>query len=150
MKMTKTFALAALMAGSLLAGTTLQAQDAPPHPTPPNAPGGPGGPGGPGMRGRPNFDQIAKQLDLTDDQKPKVKAVLDEQQQKMNDLRKDTATAPEDKRAKAKEIRDSATAKLKEILTPEQFAKWQKMGPARQRPAGAGGPPPADAPKPPQ
>jgi hypothetical protein len=87
------------------------------------------------MRQRPNFDTIAKQLELTDDQKPKVKAVFDEMQQKQKDLRADTSVAQADKRAKAKEIRDAATAKLKDILTADQFAKWEKMGPGqRQRP----------------
>ncbi len=119
MKLNKTIALVALVAGSLLAGATLQAQDAPT-----NKP--PGGPGGPGMRGRPNLDQMAKDLNLTDDQKTKVKAVLDEQQTKMKALREDTSVAQEDKRAKAKEIRDASQAKLKEILTPEQFAQWQE------------------------
>jgi Spy/CpxP family protein refolding chaperone len=129
MKLNKTFALAALVAGSLFAGSVaLQAQDN--TNTPPA-----GAPPGGGMRARPNFDTIAKQLELTDDQKPKVKAIFDDMQQKQRDLRADTSVAPEDKRAKAKEIRDAATAKLKDILTPEQFAKWQKMGPGmRQRP----------------
>jgi len=127
--MTKTLALAALVAGSLLAGNTaLQAQDNTNTP-PASAP-----PGSPGMRGRAmNFDAIAKQLDLTDDQKPKVKPIVEDMLQKMKDLHADTSVAQTDKRAKAKEIRDAATAQLKDILTAEQFAKWEKMGPG-QRP----------------
>jgi hypothetical protein len=61
---------------------------------------------------------------------------LDDQQQKMRDLRQDTSVAQADKRAKAKEIREATTAKLKDILTADQFAKWQKVG-QRQRPAAA-------------
>ena len=139
MKLNKTLALAALVVGSLFAGSTLSAQDS--NNTPPA--GAP--PGGPGQRGRPNFEQIAKQLELTDDQKPKVKAVLDEQQQKIADLRKDTSLAPEDRRAKVKEIRDASTAKLKDILTAEQLAKCQKLGSGNRRPPGGSGatPPPA-------
>jgi Spy/CpxP family protein refolding chaperone len=129
MKLNKTLMIATLAVGSLFAsGLPSQAQDntnTPPANTPP--------PGG--MRQRPNFDTIAKQLELTDDQKPKVKAVFDEMQQKQKDLRADTSVAQADKRAKAKEIRDAATAKLKDILTADQFAKWEKMGPGqRQRP----------------
>ncbi len=63
------------------------------------------------MRGRPNFEAISKQLELTDDQKPKVKAVMDDMQQKSRDLRQDTSLSQEDRRAKMKEIRDGATAK---------------------------------------
>ena len=137
MKLKKTLALAALVAGSLIAGSSaLQAQDN--TNTPPA-----GAPPGGGMRGRPNFEMISKQLDLTDDQKPKVKTVLEDMQKQMGDLRKDTSMAQEDRRAKMKEIHDGASAKLKDILTPEQFAKWEKMG-QRQRPPMA---PPATPPQ---
>jgi protein CpxP len=135
MKLNKTFALAALVAGSLFAGSVaLQAQDNTNTPPPAAAPPG-------GMRARPTFDSIAKTLALTDDQKPKFKAIYDDLMQKQRDLRTDTTVAQADKRAKAKELRDAATAKLKDILTPEQLAKWTKMAPGqRQRPA-----PPASA-----
>lgn len=135
MKMTKTIALVALVAGSLLAGTALQAQDAPKE----KPPGAQGGLGGPGMRGRPNADQIAKDLSLTDAQKTKLKAALEEQQAKMKALRADTSLTQEEKKVKAKELREANQAKMKEILTPEQLEKWQKM----QRSRGPGGKPAA-------
>ena len=121
--------IATLAVGSLFAsGIPSQAQENT------NAPVAGAPPGG--MRARPNFDTMAKNLELTDAQKPQVKVVYDEMQQKMKDLRADTNVAQADKRAKAKEIRDAATAKLKPILTAEQFAKWEKMGTGqRQRPA---------------
>jgi Spy/CpxP family protein refolding chaperone len=133
MKLTKTLILAALCAGSLFAAdTTLRAQDATTN-TPPA-----GAPAGGGMRGRGlNFDQVSKQLELTDDQKPKVKAVLDDMQQKMRDLRNGadySSLSQDDRRAKMKAIRDDVTTKLKDILTPDQFAKWQKMAPGQRRP----------------
>jgi Spy/CpxP family protein refolding chaperone len=144
MKLNKTLAIIAIAATGLFAGNALQAQDAPKD-KPADAPaGGPGGPGG--MRRPPlSADALAKQLDLTDDQKTKIKPILEEMQKKMADFRKDAASlAPEDRRAKMKEIRDGVTAKLKEILTAEQLAKWEKMGPGNRRPpGGAGGPPPA-------
>jgi len=138
MKLAKIFTLAAVVAGSLLAGMALQAQSST------NAPAA-GGP--PGIR-RPNAEQIAKDLGLSDDQKAKVRAALEEQQKKMKDLRADTSLSQEDKRAKVKELRQSFVEKMKEILTADQFEKWQKT--MQQRPRlGAGGPPPAsdNAPK---
>lgn len=129
MKLTKTLTLAAVVAAGLLAGTALQAQDAPKD-KPPGAQGGPGS-----MHGRPNFDQLAKDLNLTEDQKTKLKAALDEQQTKMKALREDTSVAQADKRAKAKEIREATQAKIKEILTPEQLKKWQEHM-QRNRPPG--------------
>jgi Spy/CpxP family protein refolding chaperone len=145
MKLNKTLMIAALMAGSLFSAGTLLAQDAPKDKPPGDqgSPGGPGGPGGPAVR-RPmlTFEAVSKQLSLTDEQKPKVKPIIDDYIQKMTDMRKDTAMAPADRRTKMKEIRDAATAKLKDILTAEQLATWEKMG-ARRPGAGAGAPPPA-------
>lgn len=120
MKLTKTLAVATLVAASLLAGNAaLQAQDdSAANPAAKKA--------AHGMHGRPNLDQIAKELKLTDDQKAKLKTVLEDQQAKVKELRKDTSLSKEDKRAKAKEIRKDTQAKIKEILTPEQYKKWEK------------------------
>ena len=140
MKLNKTIALAALVAGSLFAGgIALQAQDTPNTPpagTPPAGAPPAGNPPGGAMRGRGlTFDMLAKQLNLTDDQKPKVKPIIENMQKQQRDLRADTSIAQEDKRAKAKEIRDAATHQLKPILTSDQFEKWSRMGPGqRQRP----------------
>jgi len=82
------------------------------------------------MRGRPNLDTIAQQLNLTDDQKPKFKSIMDTQMQKMRGLRQDpdfASLSPEDRRAKVKAIQDETEAQMKDLLTPEQFEKWQKM-----------------------
>jgi Spy/CpxP family protein refolding chaperone len=150
MKVKKMTLIAALAVGSLLVlNPALLAQDSTNTP-PPGAPpaGGPPG-GGPGMRGRgPSLEQLTKDLDLTPDQQPKVKAVLDDQMQKMRDLRQDDSLSQDDKRAKGKTIRDEATAKLKEILTPEQFDKWQKISQRNRRPGGPGGSPPGGNPPP--
>jgi len=130
MKLTKTITLAALVAAGLLAGTALQAQDAPKD-KPAAAPGGPG------QRGGPNMDQIAKELNLSEEQKTKIKAAQEERMQKARALRQDSTLSQEDRKAKMKEIQDDFTAKMKEILTPEQFDKWQKT--MQQRRQGAPG-----------
>ena len=152
MKSTKIMLMAALAAGALFAGgSSLLAQDStntPPAGAPAGAP-----PGG-GMRGRggPTIEQLTKSLDLTDAQKPQVKAAMDEQMQKMNELRKDpdfAGLSREDKMAKMKPVRDGFVAKMKDILTPDQFAKFEKMGPGmRNRPPGGAGAPPAGSPPP--
>jgi Spy/CpxP family protein refolding chaperone len=64
---------------------------------------------------------LTTKLSLTDDQKPKVKAVLDDTAKKMKDL------APEDRQTKGREIRTEETKKMKEILTADQFTKYQEM-----------------------
>ena len=132
MNITKTLMLASVVAAGLMTGQTLQAQDAPKD-KPAGAPGG-----GPAMRG-PNMDQIAKELNLTEDQKTKVKAAQEERMQKARAIRQDSTISQEDRRAKMKEIQDAFTAKMKEILTPDQFEKWQKHAQQRRQQGGPGG-----------
>jgi Spy/CpxP family protein refolding chaperone len=61
---------------------------------------------------------------LTDDQKPKVKAVLEETGKDMQALR----DLPQDeRRPKMQSIREDETKKLKAILTPDQMDKLAKM-----------------------
>jgi periplasmic protein CpxP/Spy len=74
-----------------------------------------------GFSAEQRLERMSTQLNLTDDQKPKVKAVLEDSAKKMKDL------APEDRRTKGKEIRDEETKQLKAILTDEQFKKYEEM-----------------------
>ena len=97
------------------------------------------------MRGRgPNFDMIAQQLNLTDDQKPKVKTILDDQRQKMRDLRQNEDLSRDDRMAQMKSIREDTDAKLKAVLTSDQFEQWQKMVSRMRGPRS--GPPPGSPP----
>jgi len=87
--------------------------------------------GGQRMRHRMTpADQLArmtKQLKLTDEQQAKIKPILEEQHQKMMDLRQDTSMPREDRFAKVREIRQESLEKIKPILTPEQQKKWEKI-----------------------
>lgn len=135
--------IAALVAGSVFAADiAVRAQDS--TNTPPA-----GGPPGGGQRGRggPSIEMLTTNLSLTADQIPKVKAALDEQRQKMGELRNETDQQV--RRTKMQALRTDMTAKMKEILTTEQFAKYEKMGPGMRgnrppggAPGGAGAPPP--------
>lgn len=136
MKLTKTLALAALIAGSLFAGSlAVQAQDstntAPSTDSPaPRAHGN-------GM----NLKRLTKQLDLTPDESTNVQAALADQMQKIKDVNADTSLSDTDKHAKMKEIRTAFAAKMKEILTDDQYTKFEKMA-SHHRPMAT---PPADA-----
>jgi|SRR5580692_2212916 protein CpxP len=130
MKLNKTLALVAVVAGSLLAGGSLaQAQDSG---SSTNAPGG----GAARPRGAMNLDNLVKTLALTDDQKTNFQAAMTDYAKKRRDVRADDSLSTEDKRAKYKELRDDFNTKVKGILTPDQYTKWQKMMPnGRRRPA---------------
>jgi protein CpxP len=140
MKVTKSMIIAALVVGNLLAwNPALRAAETN---TPPSAPATGAPPAGQrpqGFRG-PSLDQIAQQLELTDEQKAKVKPILEAQAQKMRELRDDTSLSPEDRRPKMQSIREETTAQMKAVLTPDQFEKWQKMAQRNRRPGGPGGP----------
>ncbi|HTI97306.1 MAG TPA: hypothetical protein VL527_00275 [Dongiaceae bacterium] len=77
------------------------------------------------IKGR--LEMLAKQLDLTEAQKEKLKPILKDQAEQLKALRADTNMSRDDKMAKLKEIRESLNAQLKTILTPEQMEKWQKL-----------------------
>jgi Spy/CpxP family protein refolding chaperone len=82
----------------------------------------------PGMRPamRDRTDYWAQRLSLTEEQKLKVKPVFDEETQKMTELRKQQQLKPEERRTKLLAIREETNAKLKTILTPEQWEKYTK------------------------
>jgi len=62
-------------------------------------------------------------LNLTDEQKAKLRPILQEQNQQMEALRNDTSMTQEQKVAKANEVRQNASPKIRAILTPEQLQK---------------------------
>jgi len=145
--------IAALVAGNLLACTlALRAADTNTPPASPPAGAPPPGQRPPGMRGGPGLEQLTQQLNLTEEQKPKVKAILDTRDKKVAEARNDTSLSQEDRRAKMQSIREEITAQMKGVLTPEQFEKWQQMNQRGRRPgpaSGGGSPGGENAPKPP-
>ncbi|HXF11005.1 MAG TPA: hypothetical protein VN625_09480 [Desulfuromonadaceae bacterium] len=137
--------IATLVAGGLLTlGPALFAADT--NSPPANAPaaGAPGAPGGPGGRNRmgPNIEQVGKDLGLTEDQTAKFKSIMETSMQKRRELFQDNSTSREDRMTKMKAIQEDTDAKLKSLLTPEQYDKWQKMprpGMRRQHSGDQGG-----------
>jgi len=95
---------------------------------------------------------LANFLKLSDEQKTKIKPILDEEVSQQQALRQDKALTPESRMAKVKEIRESTSAKVKPILNDEQWQKWEKMRNPRVNrpatPAAPGAPAPAPAPAP--
>ena len=93
---------------------------------------------------------MAKFLELTDDQKTKIKPILDEENTAMRALREDRSLPTETRMAKMREIRETSTTKVKPILNDQQFEKWLRIrprpgarpgAPAVGQPGAAGQPP---------
>jgi len=72
-------------------------------------------------------ERMSSDLNLTSDQKTKVTALLQEDTKKRQELRADTSIPREQKREKGQALMAEQEKKLKEILTPDQYDKWQKM-----------------------
>lgn len=133
MKMHKVSLLAALAAGMLVTlSPSIRAEEKPERPVRPERPEA-------GPRGGPRGDMLKKmsdELNLTSDQKSKLQEAFKAQRENRQDLKDAT---PEERRAAMKEAREKMDAKLKEILTTEQYTKWQKIR-DEIRPGGPGGP----------
>jgi len=139
-KLILTLSLAAIAVAPL----ALRAED--PKPEPPKreggGPGRPGGPGGPGGGGRMNPEERLKRmtetLGLSQEQQDKVKAVMEENRGKFEEIR----ALPEDQRRdKMRELFAAQQEKINAILTPEQQEKYKaEMEKRRQQGGGPGGP----------
>ncbi|HET9742291.1 MAG TPA: hypothetical protein VFQ00_06050 [Terriglobales bacterium] len=73
------------------------------------------------------LDHMSTELNLTEDQKTKIKPILEEQSKKMSDLRSDTSLSREDRRAKMKDIHESTMSQLRPILNADQQKKLEEM-----------------------
>ncbi len=106
--------IAAMVLGGLVACSTLaNAQDAPKK------------------KGRFSVEQqmerYTTELNLTDEQKPKVKAVLEESNKKMREIFSDQSMDREQRMEKMRPIREEQNKKMKKILTEEQYKKYEDM-----------------------
>jgi len=107
----------------------------------------------PAGRRAPNIKQrverLSTELNLTDDQKTKVTALLEKEAKEMRALREETDR--DTRREKMRAIRQEQDKELKTILTADQQEKWkelrEQMRQRRQHGAGGAGEA-APAPKP--
>jgi Spy/CpxP family protein refolding chaperone len=67
-----------------------------------------------------------KDWNITEDQKAKLKAILQPQAEKFRELRQDKDLTPREKMEKFRAMREELAPQIKEVLTPEQYEKWEK------------------------
>ena len=144
MKLNKISWMAALALGGLIAsGTVAQAQEkkeVKPEPKPAIKEGSK-----PTAR-QDRLTVLSETLKLTDEQKEKLKPILEEETKQVKALREDQSLARDARMAKYKEIREAIHTKVKPLLNAEQLEKWEKMRGMGQPPRPT--PPPAPAPAP--
>ncbi len=73
------------------------------------------------------LDNLAKELNLTDEQKGKIRPILEEEHKQMQALRDDTSLSREDRRTKMMAIRDKSNTDIKAVLNPDQQKKYEEM-----------------------
>jgi protein CpxP len=131
--MKKSFALSALLLAFAFIGTSAIAQS--PSPADASAPAktgksaGKSGTKSHGSSGRADAElsDLSQKLSLTDDQKAKIKPILDDQSTKIHALKKDTTMAKDDQKANSKTIRDASSQKIRGLLTPDQQKTFDGM-----------------------
>jgi Spy/CpxP family protein refolding chaperone len=132
--MNKVSLIAAMALGGLVAFSTLAtAQDSTPTPDTKK-------------KGRFTVEQqmerMTTQLSLTDEQKPKVEAVLKESAKKRQEIFSDSSIDRSQMREKMQPIMEEQNKKMKAILTDDQYKKYQEMNQRGKK----GGKKKADAP----
>lgn len=85
-----------------------------------------------GKRGHqpPNSNQRVEQLDrflnLSDDQKVKLRSVFDDEEGQIQALRSDTSLSPREKKAKLQQIQWQTQAQIRQTLNPEQLKRFDR------------------------
>jgi len=82
---------------------------------------------GQGMSPDAQLQHMSEALSLTDDQKTKIKPILEDESKQMQQLRGDTSLSQEDRRSKFQEIHQSTMSQIKPILTSDQQKKLESM-----------------------
>ncbi|PQA58298.1 hypothetical protein [Siphonobacter curvatus] len=78
----------------------------------------------PEERAQRQTEQLTKQLNLSADQAAKVKTLSDERMKQMQEMR---ASGARPDRQKMQELQENYEAKLKPILSTEQWTQYEKM-----------------------
>ena len=73
------------------------------------------------------LQQMGTALQLTDDQKAKIKPILMAEAPKIQALKADTSMPQLQKMQQMKKLADGVDAQMKPILTPDQYQKFQTM-----------------------
>jgi protein CpxP len=119
--------LAVSLSLPLMATPQDAAQEAPPQ--------GHHGRHGGGMMASPaqRLEHLSQQLNLSDDQKAKIKPMLEDEAQKMQALHNDTSLSRQDRRAKMMEIHQATNDQVRSVLTEDQQKKFADMQEKRKQ-----------------
>lgn len=87
----------------------------------------PGAPQRRTMEGLTELRTLTQQLNLTPDQREKLRPIVTDEGEQMHRVRINEQMTPDQKQAKVLEIRQAFNPKIAAELTPEQQEKWKKL-----------------------
>jgi protein CpxP len=74
-----------------------------------------------------HLDHLSQMLSLTDDQKTKIKPILETESTQVKSLFQDTSMSPQDRHTKMRGIHDTTMGQIRPLLTSDQQAKLDSM-----------------------
>jgi Spy/CpxP family protein refolding chaperone len=74
-----------------------------------------------------HLDHLSQMLSLTDDQKAKIKPILEDTTTQSESIRKDTSLSPPDRRARMHDLHEKSMTQIRGFLTTDQQAKLDSM-----------------------
>jgi protein CpxP len=99
------------------------------------------------------MDMLSKKLNLSDDQKAKVKPLLENELKQVQELRQDTSLSRQQKRTKFMDLRASTNSQIRALLNADQQKKFDEMQEQMKqrrgkwhKHGGSSAPPPSDNP----
>ncbi len=122
------------MAALAFAGVLAAREPAAPS-NPPTEGGTANGKPKPGAMIETRMDALDKQLNLTDEEKEKIRLLLKHEFERIREVRSNTSLSEGEAHRRIAMVRRNTHDRIAEVLTPEQKQKWQEM---RQEHRGAG------------
>ena len=126
------FAVGLMSAAALAWAGTLAAQEpsAPPHPSQEGA--APTGKPAHGDAAEMRLERLSQQLNLTDEQKVKIRPVLRHEIERIVQVRSNTSLSQGEAQRRIKLIHRDTHQRISECLTPEQKKQWQESRQAQR------------------
>ena len=78
------------------------------------------------------LQRLSSKLKLTDEQKPQVKSILEDQRDQMQKEMQEPSSGRGEKRNKMRDIHENASSKIRALLTDDQKTKYDKLEAKRQ------------------
>ena len=73
------------------------------------------------------LEWLSKELNLSDEQKEKLKPILQDEAKQMRTVHEDSSLTPDQKRDKIRQIRKTFRPQIQAVLTPEQQEKFKNL-----------------------